>query len=129
MDTREKFLYAILIRIVILLLILTALPLVLGAQDVAPAWERTLQLSNPVQIGDLRLPAGEFTVRHAMEGDRHMLVLQQKKKGAPPFRTPCTLVRLSVKADNDEQLYRHGPAGEWSLVGLIVKGDNVEHRF
>ncbi len=129
MDTREKFLYAVLIRILILLLILTALPLLLGAQDIAPDWVRSLQLSSPVQIGELRLPPGEFTVRHTMEGDRHMLIFQQKNKGAQQFRVFCTLVQLPGKAANNEQLYRHGPAGEWILVGLIFKGDKVEHRF
>ncbi len=129
MDTRERFLHAILIRILILLLLLMLVPLVLGAQAVSQGRVRTIQLANPVQIGDVRLPAGEFVVRYTSQGDSHTMVFQRKGKTAQEFRAACTLHQLANKAENDEQLYRHGPAGEWILVGLTFKGDMVEHRF
>jgi len=82
----------------------------------------------PVRVGNTLLPAGDYTVRHTMEGQDHIMVFQQGSKGAE-VKAKCTLVPLAQKADKDTTIYLVNAANERVLQELIFRGDSAKHVF
>jgi hypothetical protein len=56
----------------------------------------------PMHVGTVVLPAGDFVVRHTMEGSTHVMVFQ-RAQSKDEFKVTCTLVPLSQKAREDRR--------------------------
>src|SRR5579859_7660168 len=58
----------------------------------------------PMRVGTAVLPAGDYVVRHTMEGQEHIMVFQRvHSKGE--IKVKCTLVPLKGKADENQTIY------------------------
>ncbi|HTZ82324.1 MAG TPA: hypothetical protein VMB66_03985 [Candidatus Acidoferrales bacterium] len=81
-----------------------------------------------VHIGSTVLPAGEYVVRHTMEGQDHVMVfrhVQSKKE----FKVKCTLVQLQKKIEKDQSVYELNANKELVLQELDFHGDTAKHVF
>lgn len=82
----------------------------------------------PVRVGTVLLPAGDYVVRHTMEGDNHVMVFQ-RAHSKDEFKVKCTLVPLAQKADKDQTIYHLEAGNERTLQELIFRGDTAKHVF
>ncbi len=82
----------------------------------------------PVRIGTAVLPAGEYVVRHTMEGQEHVMVFQRVHT-KDQVKVKCTLVPLAKKAENNQEIYQLNAANERILQELIFRGDSAKHVF
>ena len=91
---------------------------------------QTVSFDEPIRIGNLLLPTGEYQVTHTMEGDNHIMVFKQLHvKNPAEARVKCTLVPLPQKAERSEKLYTHNGADQHVLQELVFKGDTAKHVF
>jgi hypothetical protein len=108
------------------LLILTALSFAaenkLGIHNVAK-----VNFSSAVRVGATMIPAGEYTVRHTMEGEDHIMTFTRTGK-KDVFKLKCTLVALEHRASQDQQLVEIS-GNERVLRELIFSGDTAKHVF
>ena len=81
-----------------------------------------------VRVGEAVLPAGEYVVRHTMEGQEHIMVFQ-KVIGKQEFKAKCTLVALPRKADRDQTILETGTNQPPVLRELVFGGDTAKHVF
>jgi copper(I)-binding protein len=88
-----------------------------------------ITFDNPMKIGNVVLPAGEYTVEHTMEGDQHVMVFRQDKGAHAEFKVKCTLVPLTAKAPQTQKVYVVNAANERELHELIFQGDMAKHVF
>ena len=85
---------------------------------------------NPIRVGDVLLPKGEYKVAHTMEGDNHVMVFtQQAGKNPAEAKVKCTLVPLTSKASTTEKFYVVNAANERVLRELVFRGDTAKHVF
>jgi hypothetical protein len=82
----------------------------------------------PVRVGTVMLPAGDYVVRHTMEGQEHVMVFQQAG-GKDLVKVKCTLVPLEKKADQTQAIYELTASNERVLQELVFKGDSAKHVF
>jgi hypothetical protein len=81
-------------------------------------------------VADTVLPAGDYQIRHVMEGATHIMVFRELGVGKPvEVRAKCTLVPLAEKARNTKKTYVLNAANERVLQELIFKGDSAKHVF
>lgn len=59
----------------------------------------------PVRVGTVVLPAGEYVVRHEMDQQDHIMVFKSLH-GKDEVKVKCTLVPLSKKAEQNEEIYK-----------------------
>lgn len=86
-----------------------------------------VKFDNPVRIGSANLPAGEYTVRHTMQGEEHVMVFQ-RQIGKDEFKVKCTLVPLEQKALQTQTVYEI--AGNERIVQeMVFRGDKAKHVF
>lgn len=90
---------------------------------------KDVEFRTPVRVADMIIPAGEYTMTHVMQGEKHIMVFTSKAKGHAAFRVGCNLVSLPEKATRSEQYYNEAPNGDRILVQLIFAGDQVKHVF
>jgi acyl-CoA hydrolase len=83
----------------------------------------------PIRIGTSVLPAGEYLVRHTMEGQEHIMVFQPTKGKGVEVRAKCTLVPLTQKADRSTTSYQVNAANERVLQELVFQGETAKHVF
>jgi hypothetical protein len=83
----------------------------------------------PIRVGGELLPAGDYVVRHTMEGADHMMVFQSLKHKHPDVKAKCQLIELGNKADQTRTVYALDAAGERVLQELVFGGDTVKHVF
>jgi len=83
----------------------------------------------PVRVGTDILPAGDYTIRHTMEGQDHIMVFHSAQGKAPEIRVKCTLVPLGQKAERNTTIYIVNAANERVLQELIFRGDTAKHVF
>lgn len=83
----------------------------------------------PVRVSGTLLPAGEYVVRHVMEGAEHVMVFEPARGKAPAVRAKCQLVQLGQKADHDRTVYEVNAANERVLQELVFRGDTAKHVF
>jgi len=83
----------------------------------------------PIHIGTDVLPAGDYKIRHTMEGQEHIMVFQLVGGKAVEVKVKCTLVPLAQKAEKDQTVYVLNAANERVLQELIFRGDNAKHVF
>lgn len=102
-----------------------------GQTKFGVADSRQIKFANPMMVGDVLLPAGEYQVLHTMEGDNHIMVFKQMNaKGTPAeARVKCTLVPLGEKAAQTQQIYATNASNERVLHELIFRGDTAKHVF
>ena len=85
--------------------------------------------SEPVRIGSDVLPAGEYIVRHSMQGEEHIMAFERVGSRKEAVRVKCTLVPLTAKADKDQTVYEITSNKEKVLKELIIRGDTAKHVF
>lgn len=95
----------------------------MGIHDVS-----RITFTSPVRIGSEVLPAGEYVVRHSMQGEEHIMSFERVGR-KEAVRVKCTLVPLDRKADQDKTLYEITSAKEKVLRELIFRGDTAKHVF
>jgi len=82
----------------------------------------------PVRVGTVVLPAGDYAVRHTMEGQTHVMVFQ-RAHSKDEFKVKCTLVPLPKKADKNQTIYELTAGSERVLQELVFQGDFAKHVF
>ncbi len=82
----------------------------------------------PVRVGAVVMPAGDYVVRHTMEGDNHVMVFQ-RAHSKDEFKVKCTLVPLPGKAQRNQTVYQLSAGNERVLQELIFQGDTAKHVF
>lgn len=109
--------------------------LVLGALAFAGANNLAIHEANrvtfvaPIRVGTTLLPAGEYVVRHTMEGQEHIMVFQSANRKGPETRAKCSLVPLPKKADRTTTSFQVNAANERVLQELVFAGENAKHVF
>jgi len=83
----------------------------------------------PVRVGGNLLPAGDYQVRHTMEGQAHVMVFQLMRGKSPEVKVKCTLVQLEKKADQTRTVYELNAQNERVLQELVFRGDTAKHVF
>lgn len=87
-----------------------------------------LSFASPVHVGSALLPAGDYTIRHEMEGQDHYMVFQRGKK-ASDIKVKCTLVQLNHKALRTETVFTLNASNERVLQEFTFAGDTSKHVF
>lgn len=82
----------------------------------------------PMRMGTVVLPAGDYVVRHTMEGQAHVMVFQ-RLHSKDEFKVKCTLVPLPQKANNNQAIYVLNAGNERVLQELVFEGDSAKHVF
>jgi hypothetical protein len=91
---------------------------------------RKVSFSDVTRVGDALLPAGDYEVRHIMEGENHIMVFTQLGKRKPAeARVKCNLVPLKEKLQQSQMIYQVNAANEKVLQVLRFGGDSAEHVF
>jgi len=113
--------------------IMVLLVCVLGVVSLAMAGENLgiratgkISFASPVRW---LLPAGEYVVRHTMEGQEHVMVFQSVNHKVQDLKAKCQLVQLSKKADQTRTVYQTNAANERVLQELVFAGDTAKHVF
>jgi|SRR5579872_134582 hypothetical protein len=95
----------------------------LGIRDV-----NRVTFESAVHIGSAVLPAGDYVVRHTMEGENHVMVFRNVQT-KQEFKTKCTLVQLPKKVEKDQSVYEVNANNERVLQELEFHGDTAKHVF
>lgn len=89
-----------------------------------------VNFAEKIKVADTVLPAGDYEIRHVMEGTNHIMVFHQLGVRKPvEVRAKCTIVPLTEKAADSEKIYVLNAANERVLHELIFKGDHAKHVF
>ena len=94
----------------------------LGIRDV-----NRVTFDSAIHVGTASLPAGEYIVRHTMEGQDHVMVFQQQRT-KEEFKVKCTLVALQQKAAQSQTIYQVNGTDK-VLQELVFRGDTAKHVF
>lgn len=86
-------------------------------------------LYGPTRVAGTLLPAGEYVVRHTMEGQEHVMVFQEVNHKVQDVKAKCQLVHLAKKADQTRAAYETNAANERVLHELVFAGDTAKHVF
>lgn len=73
--------------------------------------------------------AGEYVVRHTMEGQEHVMVFHAVNHKVQDVKVKCQLVQRSKKADQTRIVYQLNAANERVLPELVFAGDTAKHVF
>jgi hypothetical protein len=85
--------------------------------------------NDPMKIGDVVLPKGEYKVVHAMEGENHIMLFTQQRVTSPAqARVKCQLVKLASKAERTQLLYTQ-EGNNKILQEITFRGDTSKHVF
>jgi hypothetical protein len=83
-----------------------------------------------VLVGGQLLPAGDYQIRHTMEGQDHVMVFEQLGVKNPiQVKAKCTLVPLNAKATDTQKTYKLNDANVRVLSELTFRGDTAKHVF
>lgn len=86
--------------------------------------------NEPIRVGDVLLPKGEYKVQHTMEGENHIMVFTPVTgREVATARVKCQLVPLQEKAPQSLVLYGHDQKDVHVLQELIFRGDTAKHVF
>jgi hypothetical protein len=113
----------ILMCVLALAAIAVAGPNSMGVRDV-----NKVTFKAPMRVGAVVLPAGDYLVRHTMEGQDHVMVFQ-RVHSKDEFKVKCTLVALPQKADRSQIVYDSNAGSERVLQELEFEGDSAKHVF
>ena len=124
---RRKLLLTALVIFAVLILTGTAQS---AAGPYGIADKRQVRFYDPVRVGSVLLPAGEYEVRHTMHGVEHVMVFRQMFAKTPAeARVRCTLVPVAKPIEQDQVGFTSNSAGQLVLHRLAFKGDRAEHWF
>jgi hypothetical protein len=116
-------------KVAVLLLGVFLLAVVVAAEEPMVSWKsQNLILAADTRVGSQLLPAGDYKVKHEMQGPSHVLVLTLQNDPAKSFRLACTMQPLLEKSKVSEQHYRF-EGKDKVLVALVFKGDKFTHAF
>jgi len=91
---------------------------------------RNVTFSEPMRVGEVLLPKGDYQVLHIMDGTQHIMVFKQQHAKQPvEARVHCQLVPLQKKAERMEMAYGLNAANERVLHRLVFQGDSAQHVF
>lgn len=86
--------------------------------------------NDPMKIGQVVLPKGEYKVQHVMEGENHIMIFTQQKAANPAeARVKCQLVKLNSKAERTQLLYTQDAGNARILQEIVFRGDTAKHVF
>jgi len=85
--------------------------------------------SEPTRVGSVLLPAGDYVVRHTMEGQDHVMVFEHGRNRTVVVKVKCTLVPLAQAANHSETVVVVNTANERVLQEMVVRGDKAKHVF
>ena len=89
-----------------------------------------VSFDQPIYVGNVLLPKGDYQVTHTMEGADHIMVFSQLHTPKPAeARAKCTLVALPAKAKTNEKIYMYNAAKQRVLQELVFRGDSAKHVF
>ncbi len=88
-----------------------------------------VKFESAVRIGSNLLPAGDYTVRHTMEGQEHVMVFKRDTGKREEFKAKCTLVRLEKNAPRDEVVYQLSADNQRIVQEIVFRGDSAKHVF
>ncbi len=88
-----------------------------------------ITFATPLRVGTALLPAGDYLVRHTMDGQDHIMVFESVKTKQVQVKVKCTLVPLAQKAERTETVYQINAANERVLQELVFRGDTAKHVF
>jgi hypothetical protein len=74
------------------------------------------------------LPAGDYTIRHSMEGEDHVMAFQNTSSKIV-FKIKCTLVPLGHKASQDQSIFEFKSGSGRIFHQLVFRGDTAKHVF
>jgi hypothetical protein len=101
-----------------------------GPNKLGVANTQLVSFDEPIHVGNVLLPKGQYQITHTMEGENHIMVFkQQRVKNPAEARVKCTLVPLTAKAERNETFYTHDAANQHVLVEMTFKGDTAKHVF
>ena len=124
---RRKLLLTALVVFAVLILTGTAQS---SANKYGIADKRQVRLYDSVWVGSVLLPAGEYEVRHTMQGEEHVMVFRQMSAKTPAeARVKCTMVPVAKPIEQDQVGFAVNSAGQLVLHRLAFKGDRAEHWF
>ena len=115
--------------IALLLCVLVVVPLAVAGGDLGIRETGRVNFVAPIRVAGTLLPAGEYIVRHTMEGQEHVMVFQAVNHKVPDVKVKCQLVQLSKKADQPRTVYQLNAANERVLQELVFAGDTAKHVF
>jgi phage terminase large subunit GpA-like protein len=95
----------------------------MGVRDVS-----SVTFVAPMRVGAVLLPAGQYVIRHTMEGQEHIMVFQQARS-KDEVKVKCTLVPLKTKAEQNQTIYQLNASNERVLQELVFRGDTAKHVF
>jgi hypothetical protein len=91
---------------------------------------RYLTFTEPMRVGDILLPKGDYQVQHTMQGMDHIMVFKQLDTRKPAeAHVKCQLVPLQTRAERTEQQFVLNAAKERVLRVLVFQGDTAQHIF
>jgi len=91
---------------------------------------RYLTFTEPMRVGDVLLPKGDYQVLHTMQGMDHIMVFKQLDARKPAeARVKCQLIPLPKRAEQSEQQFVLNTAKERVLHVLVFQGDTAQHVF
>jgi hypothetical protein len=108
-----------------------------GMCSVAVARENSLGIhevthvtfTEPTRVGSAILPAGDYVMRHTMEGQDHIMVFERSRSKTPIVKVKCTLVPLAHPANHSQTVVVLNAANERVLQEIVVRGDKAKHVF
>jgi hypothetical protein len=101
---------------------------VAGPNSMGVREKNNVTFTAPMRVGAVVLPAGDYVVRHTMEGADHVMVFQ-RIHSKDVFKVKCTLVAMAQKADRNQIVYDSNPGNERVLQELEFHGDSAKHVF
>ena len=101
---------------------------VAGANSMGIRDVNQVTFAAPMRVGTVVLPAGDYVVRHSMEGQAHVMVFQQLHR-KDEFKVKCMLVPLPKKAEQNQTIYELTAGNERVLQELVFEGDSAKHVF
>src|SRR5579864_6838563 len=113
--------------IALLVCVVGIVPFAMAGNDLGIHDTGRVTFSSPVRVGNSLLPAGEYIVRHTMEGQEHVMVFEAVNHKTQPVKAKCQLVQLSGKADQTRTVFDINGANERVLQELVFAGDRAKH--
>jgi len=87
-----------------------------------------LSFDSATRVGTTVLPAGDYVVRHTMEGENHVMVFHHESS-KQEFKVKCSLVPLGHKAEQNRTTFAVNAANERVLQEMEFRGDTAKHVF
>lgn len=115
--------------IALLVCLLAIIPFATAGNNLGIHDSGRVVLTAPTRIGSALLPAGEYVVRHTMEGEEHVMVFEAVNHKMQAVKAKCQLVQLGGKADQTRTVYAVNAANERVLQELVFAGDTAKHVF